>query len=128
MGSGWKPDEVDEFELYGLDSPTSNEVSTAINKLDRDNPEKYLIKWSGSDHMKYDSAYYVTEIGFGAGGAPNIKLEGKRGGEYTIDSNPSGRPKVIRQSDGYEERLSLLKIYSLEFEWEHWIKQRLGLD
>jgi len=78
--------------------------------------------------MKYDSAYYVTELGFGAGGAPNIKLKGKRGGEYIIDSNPSGRPKVIRQSDGYEERLSLLKIYSLEFEWEHWIKQRLGLD
>jgi len=128
MSSDNKPNSVNEFELYGLSSPSSNEVSTAINKLDRTKPEKYLIEWSGSDHMKYESAYYVNEIGFGAGGAPNIKIEGKRGGKYTIDSNPSGRPKVIRQSDGYEERLSSLKIYSLEFEWEHWIKQRLGLQ
>ena len=128
MSSDNKPNSVNEFELYGLSSPSSNEVSTAVNKLDRTKPEKYLIEWSGSDHMKYESAYYVNEIGFGAGGAPNIKIEGKRGGKYTIDSNPSGRPKVIRQSDGYEERLSSLKIYSLEFEWEHWIKQRLGLQ
>lgn len=128
MSSDSEPEGVDEFELYGLSSPTSNEVSTAINKLDRNKPEKYLIEWSGSNHLKHKSAYYVTEIGFGSGGAPNIKLEGKRGGKYTVDSNPSGRPQVTRQSDGYEERLSLLKIYSLEFEWEHWIKQRLGLD
>lgn len=128
MSSDSEPDGVDEFELYGLSSPTSNGVSTAINKLDRRKPEKYLVVWSGSNHMKHECAYYVNEIGFGAGGAPNIKVEGNRGGKYTIDSNPSGRPKVIRQSDGYEERLSLLKIYSLEFEWEHWIKQRLGLE
>lgn len=127
MSSDSEPDSINEFELHGITSPTSNEVSTAINKLDRNRPEKYIVQWSGSNHMNYDSAYYVTEIGFGSGGAPNIKVEGERGGKYTIHSNPSGRPKVIRQSDSYEERLSLLKIYSLEFEWEHWIKQRLGL-
>lgn len=78
--------------------------------------------------MDYDIAYYVTEIGFGSGGAPNIKIESNRGGKYIIDSNPQGRPKVIRRSDGYSERLSEFKIYSLEFEWEHWIKKRLGLE
>lgn len=128
MSADSNPDDVSEFELASVSSPTSNEVSTEINKLDRTNPDKYLVKWSGSNHMQYQSAYYVNEIGFGSGGAPNIKVESNRGGKYTIDSNPSGRPKVIRQSDGYEERLSELKIYSLEFEWEHWIKQRLGLD
>ena len=128
MSADSNPDDVSEFELASVSSPTSNEISTEINKLDRTNPDKYLVKWSGSNHMQYQSAYYVNEIGFGSGGAPNIKVESNRGGKYTIDSNPSGRPKVIRQSDGYEERLSELKIYSLEFEWEHWIKQRLGLD
>lgn len=128
MSADSNPDDVDEFELYGFSLPSSNEVSTAINKLNRANPDKYLVKWSGSTHMKYQSAYYVNEIGFGSGGAPNIKVESKRGGKYTIDSNPNGRPRVIRQSDGYSERLSELKVYSLEFEWEHWIKQRLGLD
>lgn len=128
MSADSNPDDVSEFELASVSSPTSNEVSTEINKLDRTNPDKYLVKWSGSNHMQYQSAYYVNEIGFGPGGAPNIKVKSNRGGEYTIDSNPGGRPKVIRQSDGYEERLSELKIYSLEFEWEHWIKQRLGLD
>ena len=128
MSADSNPDDVSEFELASVSSPTSNEVSTEINKLDRTNPDKYLVKWSGSNHMQYQSAYYVNEIGFGSGGAPNIKVESNRGGKYTIDSNPSGRPKVIRQSVGYEERLSELKIYSLEFEWEHWIKQRLGLD
>jgi len=128
MSSESEPDGVDEFELSALTSPSSNEVSDAINKLDRTKPEKYLVEWSGSNHLTFDSAYYVQEIGFGPGGAPNLKIKGKRGGEYTIDSSASGRPSVIRQSDGYEERLSRLKIYSLEFEWEHWIKQRLGLD
>ena len=123
-----EPDSIDEFELYGTSSPTSNEVSTAINKLDRSNPDKYLVVWSGSNHMDYDTAYYVKEIGFGSGGAPNIKVESNRGGRYTIDSNPSGKPKVVRQSDEYEERLSEVKIYSLEFEWAHWIKTRLGLE
>lgn len=127
-GSDDEPDDIDEFEVYGTSSPTSNEVSTAINKLDRTKPDKYLVVWSGAKHMDYDTAYYVTEIGFGSGGAPNIKVESNRGGRYTIDSNPSGRPRVIRQSDDYSERLSQLKIYSLEFEWEHWIKRRLGLD
>jgi hypothetical protein len=127
MSSDSEPNNVNEFQLYGLSSPSSNEVSTAINKLDRTNPEKYLVEWSGTDYLVHDAAYYVTEIGFGAGNAPNIKLKGKRGGRYTIDSNPMGRPTVTRQSDGREERLTLLKIYSLEFEWEHWIKKRLGL-
>lgn len=128
MSSSSEPTDVSEFEIQGISSPTSNDVSSAINKLDRTDPERYLVKWSGSKHLDYASAYNVAEIGFGAGGAPNLKLVGKRGGRYTIDSNPGGRPRVIRESDGYEERLSEIKIYSLEFDWEHWIKRRLGLD
>jgi hypothetical protein len=127
-GASDEPDDVDEFKVYGSSSPTSNEVSTAIEGLDRTNPEKYLVKWTGSKNMDYDITYYVTEIGFGSGGAPNIKIESNQGGKYTIDSNPQGRPKVTRQSDGYTERLSQFKVYSLEFEWEHWIKKRLGLE
>lgn len=123
-----EPDDVNEFEVFSSASPTSNEVSSAITKLNRNSPDKYLVQWSGSDHMDYQTAYFVKEIGFGPGGAPNIKVESNRGGKYTIDSNPSGRPKVKRRSDGYTERLSEIKIYSLEFEWEHWIKRRLGLD
>lgn len=128
MSSNTEPNDVDEFALAEHNTPNSTEFSDSINKLDHNNPEKYLVEWSGAGNMDYKSAYDVTEIGFGTGGAPNIKIEGKRGGKYTIDSNPSGRPKVIRQSDGYEERLSHLKIYTHEFEWEHWIKKRLGIE
>ena len=49
-------------------------------------------------------------------------LIGPRGGEYLIDSNPTGRPKVIQlRLDGYEseDRLAEIKIFSEDFNWRH---------
>jgi hypothetical protein len=49
-------------------------------------------------------------------------LIGPGGGEYLIDSNPPGQPKVKKQrSDGYEskDRLAEIKVFSEDFNWRH---------
>ena len=121
--------EMDDFAVYGSPSPTSNGVSSAIEKLDRSQPERYLIEWTG-ETMEYDAAYEVTKIGFGRGGRPILEIEGRRGGEYIIDSNPAGKPRVeYHPPNGAprEERLTMITIYDTKFEWKNWIIQRLGL-
>jgi len=84
---------MDDFELYGSPAPTSNGASNAIERFDQSEPERYLVKWVG-ETMDYEAAYEVTKIGFGRGGHPILEIEGRRGGEYLIDSNPAGRPRV----------------------------------
>lgn len=121
--------EIDDFEVYESPSPTSNEVADAIRKLDQSEPERYLIEWAG-ETMDYDVAYEVTKIGFGRGGRPVLEIEGRRGGEYVIDSNPAGKPRVKYQppnGSSREERLRLIAVYDTKFEWKNWIKRRLGL-
>jgi hypothetical protein len=120
---------MNELEVFSSPSPSSNGVSDAIQRLDRSEPERYLVEWSG-ETMDYASAYEVRQIGFGRGGRPVLEIEGRRGGEYVIDSNPSGTPRVeYRPPNGSprEERLRMLKIYDTKFEWKHWILQRLGI-
>lgn len=121
--------EIDDFELYGSPAPTSNGVSNAIEKLDQSEPERYLVEWAG-ETMDYEAAYEVTTIGFGRGGRPILEIEGRRGGEYLIDSNPAGKPRVeYHPPNGspQEERLTMIQIYDTKFEWKNWVKQRLSL-
>jgi hypothetical protein len=61
--------EMDDFEVFGSPTPTSNGVSDAISKLDQTEPERYLVEWAG-ETMDYEAAYEVTKIGFGRGGRP----------------------------------------------------------
>jgi hypothetical protein len=121
--------EMDDFEVFGSPTPTSNGVSDAISKLDPTEPERYLVEWAG-ETMDYEAAYEVTKIGFGRGGRPILEIEGRRGGEYVIDSNPAGKPRVeYHPPNGSprEERLTMINIYDTKFEWKNWIKRRLGL-
>jgi hypothetical protein len=119
---------MDSLQVAASQLPSSNEVSNAILKLDNSEPEKYLVTWAGED-MDYNCAYNITEIAFAKGGSPRLKLKREPdGGEYIIDSNPTGNPKVWRTSSySKEERLRELVIYDTEFKWRHWIKQRLGI-
>lgn len=120
---------MDDFELYGSPTPTSNGVSNAIEKLNRSEPERYLVEWAG-ETMDYEAAYEVTKIGFGRGGRPILEIEGRQGGEYLIDSNPAGKPRVeYHPPNGspQKERLTMIQIYDSKFEWKNWAKQRLGL-
>jgi len=99
--------EMDDFKMYGSPTPTSNRVSDAISKLDKTEPERYLIEWAG-ETISYEAAYGVTKIGFGRGGRPILEIEGRRGGEYVINSNPAGRPCVeyhLSNRSPQEERL-----------------------
>ncbi len=121
--------EMDELEVFGSPTPTSNGVSDAISRLDQTEPERYLVEWAG-ETMDYEAAYEVTKIGFGRGGRPILEIEGRRGGEYVIDSNPAGKPRVQYHppnGNQREERLMMIKIYDTKFEWKNWIKRRLGL-
>lgn len=130
--SGGAPEdsiEMDELEVYGSPSPTSNGVSNAIESLDRTEPERYLVEWAG-ETMDYEAAYKVTKIGFGRGGRPILEIEGRRGGEYVIDSNPTGKPRVEYHppnGNPQVERLTMIQIYDTKFEWKNWVKRRLGL-
>jgi hypothetical protein len=121
--------EMDDLEVYGSPSPTSNGVSDAVSSLDQTEPERYLVEWSG-ETMDYEAAYEVTKIGFGRGGRPLLEIEGRRGGEYIIDSNPAGKPRVEYHppnGSAKRERLTMIQIYDTKFEWKNWVKQRLGL-
>jgi len=120
--------EMDDFKMYGSPTPTSNRVLDAISKLDKTEPERYLIERAG-ETISYETAYGVTKIGFGRGGRPISETEGRRGGEYVIDSNPSGKPRVeyhLPNRSPREERLMMMKAYDTKFEWKNWIKRRLG--
>jgi len=105
-----------------MNSPTTNEVAEKIKQLDWDEPEKYRVEWASSERWDYDAAYAVKEFRFGEGARAMVLLIGPGGGEYLIDSNPSGQPKVKKQrSDGYEskDRLAEIKIFNESFDWRH---------
>lgn len=105
-----------------MSPPTTNEVATEIRKLDWDEPEKYLVEWESGNRWKFESTYAVSEIRFGEGGRPKIKIEGPNGGEYEIDSNPAGKPKVRHlRSDGYvsTDRLAEITVYREEMSWRN---------
>ncbi len=107
---------------YTSSDPTSNGVESAIKKMNWEEPEMYRVEWSSSEKWDFDSAYAVQEFRFGEGAKAQMLLIGPRGGEYLIDSNPTGRPKVIQlRSDGYEseDRLAEIKIFSEDFNWRH---------
>jgi len=102
--------------------PSSNEVASAIKKLDWDEPDKYKVEWKSGERWDFDATYAVTEIRFGEGGRPMVKIEGPQEGEYLIDSNPTGKPKAKHlRSDGYtsSDRLEELHIYEEKVSWHN---------
>lgn len=109
-------------EIFDGRNPSTNQVEQAINQLDWDEPEKYRIEWASSERWDYSSAYGIKEFRFGEGARAMMLLIGPQGGEYLIDSNLSGQPRVVKnRSDGYreEDRLAEIKIFSEQFNWRH---------
>ncbi|QLD90750.1 hypothetical protein HWV07_17545 [Natronomonas salina] len=109
-------------EFYSSANPTTNGVEQAIKRMDWDEPEKYRVEWESSEKWQFDSAYAVKEIRFGGSARAMMLLIGPRGGEYLIDANPAGQPRVRKQrSDGYEseDRLAEIRIFSEDFNWRH---------
>jgi len=104
--------------------PTSNEVADQFNQLTQA-PEEYSVEWASAENWNFDAKYDVTEIRRGEGGKPMLLVEGPRGGEYLIDSNPTGQPRVKYPNDGREDRLAEIEIYGREFSWRHRIMKRV---
>jgi len=75
---------LSETRVHASTSPTSNEVADVIRKLDREEPERYLVERE-AESMQYEAAYEVRKIGFGQGGRPMVEIEGPQGGSYEID-------------------------------------------
>ena len=114
---------------YSSSNPTTNGVEKAIKRMDWDEPEKYRVEWSSSEKWNFESTYAVNEFRFGKGGKSEMLLIGPGGGEYLIDSNPTGRPIVVQlRSDGYEveDRLAEISIFSEDFNWRHRVLRAVG--
>jgi len=114
---------------YSSSNPTTNGVEKAIKRMDWDEPEKYRVEWSSSEKWNFESTYAVNEFRFGKGGKSEMLLIGPGGGEYLIDSNPTGQPIVVQlRSDGYEveDRLAEISIFSEAFNWRHRVLRAVG--
>ncbi len=105
--------------------PTSNEIADQFNKM-HEPPEEYSVKWASAKRWNYDATYDVKEFRTGEGGKPMLLIEGPGGGEYIIDSNPVGQPKVRYPKDGREDRLAEIEIYGRQFSWRHRIMKTLA--
>lgn len=119
-----------ETEVFGGDEPpSSNEVADAIRSLDQAEPEKYRVEWESENRHHPSTKYIVHKLSFGEGGKPLMEIVGGRGGEYIIDSNPMGKPKLrYCHPDGREEeeRLVQLRIFDTKFNWRHWLKRKIS--
>lgn len=109
-------------EYFSSNNPTTNGVHQAIKRMDWDEPEKYRVEWESGEKWQFEAAYAVKEFRFGEGGRAMMLLIGPGGGEYLIDSNPPGKPRVRKQrKDGYEskDRLKEITIFSESFDWRN---------
>lgn len=105
--------------------PTSNEVASQISKM-TEPPEEYSVEWSSAKKWDFDATYDVKEFREGKGGKPILLLEGPRGGEFLVDSNPNGRPLVRYPKDGSKDRLKEIEIYGRQFQWRHQILKKVS--
>lgn len=109
-------------EIFRSNNPTTNQVHEAIKKMDWDEPQKYRVEWASSEKWDFDASYAVKEFRFGGGASSMMLLLGPKGGEWLIDANPAGQPKVRHQrSDGYEsqDRLAEIRIFGEQFNWRN---------
>lgn len=104
---------------------TSNEVADQIRKM-AEPPEEYTVEWSSATKWNFDATYDVKEFRTGEGGKPMLLIEGPRGGEYLIDSNPHGKPLVRYPNDGTKDRLAEIEIYGRQFQWRHRILKKVS--
>lgn len=104
--------------------PTSNEIADQFNTL-TEPPEEYTVEWTSAEYWDYDAKYDVIEFRRGEGGKPMLLIEGPGGGEYLIDSNPTGQPRVIYEKGGRIDRLAEIEIYGRRFSWRHRIMKRV---
>lgn len=104
--------------------PTSNGLAEQINKLTQP-PEEYTVEWSSATKWDFDAKYDVREFREGEGGKPMMLIEGPKGGEYVIDSNPGGQPVVRYPQGGRTDRLAEIEIYGQELSWRHRIMKRI---